>query len=289
MTPLRQRYIEDMQLRNLSVLTQRSYITAVSQLARYYSKSPGLMTEEELRQYFLYLKNEKKVSRSTCTVAICAFKFLYEHTLQQTWPTLELVRPPQRQKLPVIFSRAEVGRLLGCLYRAHYRVCLSTIYACGLRVSEGTGLQVGDIDSGRRVLEVRNAKGAKDRYVPLPQRIVELLRQHWLSHRDPVWLFPGRSQGGLLVPNAAKPLSVRGVEGAFQAALKQSGIDKAATVHTLRHSWATHLLEAGVNLRLIQIYLGHRSLRTTAKYTHVTPNAENQVEALLNELMEEVI
>lgn len=287
MTPLRQKMIEDMQLRSLSEQTQRSYVSAVRQLAVYYNKSPAVITEAELRQYFLYLKNEKKATRSTCTVAICAIKFLYEQTLQRPWSTLELVRPPKRQKLPVILSREEVGRLLGSLNRPHYRVCLSTIYACGLRLREGTRLQVADIDSGRMVIHIRNAKGARDRYVPLPQRTLQQLRGYWVSHRHPVWIFPARNKGGPL-PNALKPLSARGVELAFQAALKESEIVKPATVHTLRHSWSTHLLEAGVNLRLIQIYLGHRSLRTTALYTHLTRKGEIQVEAIINQLAEDL-
>lgn len=287
MTPLRQKMIEDMQLRSLSEQTQRSYVSAVRQLAVYYNKSPAVITEAELRQYFLYLKNEKKATRSTCTVAICAIKFLYEQTLQRPWSTLELVRPPKRQKLPVILSREEVGRLLGSLNRPHYRVCLSTIYACGLRLREGTRLQVADIDSGRMVIHIRNAKGARDRYVPLPQRTLQQLRGYWVSHRHPVWVFPARNKGGPL-PHALKPLSARGVELAFQAALKESEIVKPATVHTLRHSWSTHLLEAGVNLRLIQIYLGHRSLRTTALYTHLTRKGEIQVEAIINQLAEDL-
>jgi site-specific recombinase XerD len=280
--------MEDMQLRGLSKKTQQAYITAVRQLAKYYHKSPDLVTEEELRQYFLYLKNEKQAARSTCTIAICALKLLYEQTLQQQWPTLELVRPPQIYQLPVILSRQEVSRLLSCLQRPHYRACLSAIYSCGLRVGEGTRLQVADIDSDRRVLHVRNGKGARDRYLPLPQRTLELLRQHWATHRHPVWLFPGRGLRGRIIPNAPKPLSVRGVELAFQAALQESGIHKPATVHTLRHSWATHLLEAGVNLRLIQIYLGHNSPRTTALYTHLTCKSENQVEIVLNQLAEDL-
>jgi site-specific recombinase XerD len=287
MTPLRQRYIEDMQLRDLSEQTQRGYVSAVRQVAAYYGKSPAQISEEELRRYFLYLTNDKQASRSTCSVALCALKFLYEHTLQRNWPTLQLVRPRKEQKLPAILSRAEVGRLLGCLYRAHYRACLSTIYACGLRLREGTRLQVADIDSARMVIHIRNGKGRRDRYVPLPERTLALLRSYWVSHRHPRWLFPGRNRWGPL-PEATKPLSARGVELALQAALKDSGIQKQATVHTLRHSWSTHLLEAGVNLRLIQLYLGHRSLRTTAHYTHLTRQAESQVEAVINQLAEEL-
>lgn len=283
MTPLRQRYLEDMQLRGLSEQTQRGYVTAVRQLAAYYNRSPDLLTEEELRQYFLYLKNDKKATRSTCTVALCAIKFLYDHTLQREWPTLKLVRPGKAYTLPTILSQDEVRRLLGGLYRPHYRVCLSTIYACGLRLREGTRLQVAHIDSSRMQLHIYQGKGRKDRYVPLPQRTLEMLRSYWVSHRHPVWIFPARNRSGPL-PNASKPLSARGVELAFQAGLKDSGIHKPATVHTLRHSWATHLLEAGVNLRQIQIYLGHRSLRTTALYTHLTRTAEIQVESIINQL-----
>jgi site-specific recombinase XerD len=288
MTPLRQRYIEDMQLRGLSEPTQRIYIRAVRQLAEHYGKSPAKISEEELRQYFLYLRNVKDVSRGTSTTVICALKILYEQTLQCQWPTLALVRAPKRRKLPVILSRAEVGQLLGCLTRPHHQVCLSTIYSCGLRLGEGTRLQVTDIDSARMVIHVRNGKGARDRYVPLPQRTLQLLRACWASHRHPVWLFPGRGQRGQLVPNAPKPLTGHAVQAAFRAALQASGIQKRATVHTLRHSWSTHLLEAGVSLRLIQIFLGHRSLRTTASYTHLTRQTETQFEAALNQLAEEL-
>jgi len=288
MTPLRQRYIEDMQLRDLSKHTQSGYVSAVSQLAAYYGKSPAKISEEELRQYFLYLTNEKKASRSTCTVALCAIKFLYQRTLQRDWTTLQLVRPKKAQKLPVILSREEVQRLLGCLQRPYYRVCLSTIYACGLRLQEGVQLQVTSIDSARMMLHIRKGKGGYDRYVPLPQRALELLRQYWSTHRHPVWLFPGRGWRGRSRPNAPKPMSGRGVQLAFRAALQDSGLQKEATVHTLRHSWATHLLEAGVNLRLIQAYLGHRSPLTTACYTHLTRRAEALATSTINQLVEDL-
>ncbi len=285
MTPLRQRYIEDMQLRGLSERTQAAYVAAVRQLAEYYGKSPDQLSDEDLRQYFLYLTNDKQVSRSATTIALCAFKFLYEQTLQQVWPTLSLVRPAQEHKVPVILSVAEVHRLLACVQRPYYRVCLSTIYACGLRLQEGVGLQVADIDSGRLMLHVRQGKGLKDRYVPLPQRTLALLRAYWSRHRNPVWLFPARGPRGVPLPEAPKPLSARGVQAAFTAALKDSGLHKRASVHTLRHSYATHLLEAGVNLRLIQTYLGHTSLRTTARYTHLTRQTETQAAIVIDALM----
>lgn len=282
MTPLRQKMIEDMQLRGLAERTQQSYVAAIRGLAEYYGQSPANLSERELRQYLLYLKNEKKVSASSCTVALCALKFLYQRTLGQSWPILDFVKPERAAKLPVVLSREEVQRLLGCLRQPHYRVCLSTIYSCGLRLLEGVKLQVKDIDSGRMVVHVRQGKGRKDRYVPLPERTLAQLRGYWLRHRHPQWLFPGRDVG------SNGPMNESGVQKAFGAALKASGIAKAASVHTLRHSYATHLLEAGVNLRLIQRYLGHDSLNTTALYVHLTPPTQVEATTTINRLMAEL-
>jgi site-specific recombinase XerD len=286
MTPLRQRMIEDLQLRGLSERTQESYVRAVRQLAEHYHKSPEHITEEELRDYFLYLKNVKHYSRSASTIALCGIKFFYEHTLKREWTTLTFVRPPQQHKLPVILSLEEVHTILRCVRLPRYRVCLSTIYACGLRLQEGTHLQVPDIDSARMIVHVRDGKGAKDRYVPLPQQTLALLRQYWQTHRHPVWLFPAPGRSGLGMTTASTPMPRNSVQDAFRAALKASGIHKHASVHTLRHSWATHLLEAGVNLRLIQQYLGHNSPTTTALYTHLTVKAEALATEAINRLLE---
>jgi integrase/recombinase XerD len=285
MTPLRQRMIEDMQLRGLSALTQQRYVSAVRQLAAYYMRSPDQISEDELRAYFLYLKNDKQIAHSTSTVVICAIKFLYEHTLQREWPTLQLVRAPKAHKLPVVLSRDEVQQILSCLQRPHYQVCLSTIYACGLRISDGVHLQVRDIDGDRKQIHVRESKGLKDRYVPLPQRILELLRSYWVTHRHPVWLFPERRRAGI-PEKPQNPMSERGVSRAFQLALEASPVRKPATVHSLRHAYATHLLEAGVNLRRIQIYLGHRSLSTTALYTHLVSHSQEGVTDPVNQVLE---
>lgn len=281
MTPLRQKMIEDMELRGLSERTRDSYVRVVRQLAEHYGKSPERISEGELRAYFLYLQREKQVSPSTCRVTLCGLKFLYEYTLRRPWPTLALIRPVDEQKLPVILSVAEVQRILSCLRRPSYRVCLSTIYSCGLRLLEGVRLQVDQIDSDRMVLHLRQAKGNKDRYVPLPEWTLGQLRGYWLSHRNPVWLFPGAREW-------SQPLDASGVQRAFRAALQESGINKAASVHTLRHSWATHLLEAGVNLRLIQAWLGHTSLTTTGIYTHLTVKAEVEAVERINALMAEI-
>jgi integrase/recombinase XerD len=283
MTPLRQKMIEDMQLRGLAERTQQSYVAAVRGLAQYYGKSPAVISEGELRAYFLYLKNEKQAAASTCMQVLCALKFLYQNTLGRAWPILDFVKPALERKLPVVLSRAEVERILGCLRRPHYRACLSTIYGCGLRLQEGRRLQVKDIDSSRMTVHVRSGKGHRDRYVPLPEETLQVLRGYWVQHRNRVWLFPSPAEGNM--QRAERPLSGSGVQKAFRAALRASGLAKAASVHTLRHSYATHLLEAGVSLRLIQSYLGHASLATTAIYLHLTPNAEAAAVAALNQVM----
>jgi integrase/recombinase XerD len=288
MTPLRQRMIEDLQLRGLSERTQEMYVRAVRQLAEHYRKSPQHITEEELRDYFLYLKNVKHYSRSASTIALCGIKFFYERTLQREWTTLTFVRPPQEKKLPVILSIEEVRTLLAHLKLLRYRACLTTIYSCGLRLQEGTHLQVTDIDSARMHIHVRHGKGAKDRYVPLPQRTLPLLRSYWVTHRNPVWLFPAPGRAGTGMSTATQPMPRSSVQDAFRAALKASGIHKRASVHTLRHSWATHLLEAGVNLRLIQESLGHTSPSTTSIYTHLTTKAHEMAAASINRLMEDL-
>ena len=288
MTELRKRMIECLQLRGLSERTQESYVRAVQQLAEHYHKSPDLITEEELRQYFLFIKNVKHYSRNTMTIAICGVRFFYQHTLNRSWAIFGIVRPAPEKKLPVILSVAEVREILSRIRGPRYRVCLSTIYACGLRLQEGTNLQVADIDSARQMIHVRHGKGAKDRYVPLPERTLALLRDYWKTHRHPVLLFPAEGRNHIKLSLATEPMSKHSVQDAFHAALKASRINKRASVHTLRHSWATHLLEAGVNLRLIQEWLGHSSPATTSVYTHLTVKAEQLGAQAINQLMKDL-
>ena len=285
MTELQKRMIECLQLRGLSERTQDAYVRAVRQLAAHYHKSPALITEAELRQYFLFLKNVKHYSRPTMTIAICGIRFCYQHALNRKWALFGIVRPAPEKKLPVILSLAEVRQILGRVRLPRYKVCLSTIYACGLRLQEGTNLRVADIDSARMMIHVRHGKGAKDRYVPLPQRTLELLRGYWKTHRNPVLLFPAEGRNHSDLAQATEPMSKSSVQDAFHAALQASGNNKRASVHTLRHSWATHLLEAGVNLRLIQEWLGHSSPATTSVYTHLTVKAEQLGAAAINQLM----
>jgi integrase/recombinase XerD len=288
MTELRKRMIECLQLRGLSKRTQESYVRAVRQLAEHYHKSPELITEEELRQYFLYLKNVKHYARNTSTIAICGIRFFFERTLEKEWTIFNLVRPAPEKKLPVILSRAEVRQILARVRLPRYRVCLATIYSCGLRLQEGTNLHVADIDSARMMIHVRHGKGAKDRYVPLPERTLLLLRQYWKQHHNPVLLFPAEGRHHIDLGQSTEPMSKSSVQDAFHAALQESANNKRASVHTLRHSWATHLLEAGVNLRLIQEWLGHASPTTTSVYTHLTVKAEQLGAAAINQLMSDL-
>jgi site-specific recombinase XerD len=276
MNALRQKMLEDMQLRGLALRTQEAYINAVFQLSKRLKKSPDQVNEEELRDYFLYLKNEKRVAESTFSIALCGIKFFYEQTLKKEWHTLQFTRPDRKKKLPVVFSTDEVKRVLDCVHRFEYQVCLKTIYACGLRLLEGTRLRVKAIDSDRKMLHVVEGKGSKDRYVPLPDHTLMLLRHLWVTHRNPEWMFPSRNELAAIDESA--------IQKAFKAALRESGINKAASVHTLRHSYATHLLEAGVDLRIIQIYLGHASPATTAIYTHLTSVTEAQVNQRINQI-----
>jgi integrase/recombinase XerD len=285
MSALRQKMLEDLELRGLSARTQESYLQAVSQLARYCHKSPDQISEEELRQYFLYLKNVRHLSRNTQTLALCGIKFFYEHTMERSWHFLEFVRSPKENKLPVVLSVEEVKQVLLHVHHPYYRVCLATIYACGLRLLEGVRLQVQDIDGKRLLLHLRLAKGNKDRYVPLPEASLKMLRQHWLTHRNPVWLFPALRENRKGPQEVKQPMHETTVQRAFHAALIESGIHKRATVHSLRHSYATHLLEAGVNLRIIQSYLGHASPATTAVYTHLTSTTDTQTRDTINQLV----
>ena len=287
MTPLRQRMLEDMQLRAFSPRTQEAYVRAVRQLAEHFRKSPDVITDEDLRQYFLHLTQVQHYARATVTIALCGIKFFVEHTLGKTFTSLALMRPPHTHKLPAVLSRQEVWRILHLVRLPVYRVCLITIYACGLRLLEGARLQVSQVDGARRLVHV-TGKGQYDRYVPLPQTTLTLLRDHWRTHRSPQWLFPAHARQGQVsrVVSGGGPISRSSLQSAFHRAVLQSGVPKRAHVHTLRHSYATHLLEAGVDLRLIQAYLGHTSPTTTALYTHLTPEVHRTASDPIHHLMD---
>jgi integrase/recombinase XerD len=277
MTALRRRMLEDLQLRGLAPRTQQCYLEAVKHLAQHYRRAPDRISEEELRQCFLFLLHEKKVAESTFRIHLYGIRFFYERTLQRPWPVFDLVRPQKSQKLPVVLSLQEVRHLLALVNNPTAQMCLRMIYACGLRLTEGTQLQVCDIDVPRMLVWVRQAKGRKDRCVPLAPRVLELLRAYWQRQRPRPWLFPARHQ--------QTPLPATTLQKTFKLVVRQSGMAKEASIHTLRHSYATHLLERGVSLRVIQALLGHQNPRTTARYTHLTSPTLDLTHATISALM----
>lgn len=267
MTPLRKRFYEDMQLHGLAARTQESYVQAVQGLARHYKRSPDLLSDEEIRGFFLHLINERKSSASTLTIYFSGIKLFYEKTLKRTWRVLGIERPPRPRRLPVVLSIEEVRQVLSLIRNEVYRTALQLIYSLGLRLNEGVHLTLADIDLERRQVRVRNGKGAKDRYVPLPEATRLLLCTYFGQHAPAQWLFPGRVAG--------RTIDASNLQRAFRAAVRESGIAKHASVHTLRHSYATHLLESGIDVRTIQELLGHESLNTTMVYTHLTQRTQN--------------
>jgi len=226
MTELRRRMREDLQLAGFAPMTQQSYIDAVRRLAKYYKRSPALLTEEEVRRFFLYLINDRKSANSTVTIYLCAIKFFYETTLKRTWNIFDLVRPRHVKKLPVVLSGDEVRTILALIRKPVARMALTTIYSCGLRVSEAARLRVEDVDGERNLLWVRNGKGSKDRSVPLSEPTLASLREFWLKTRAKEWFFPGRE---------GEHINIATLQRAFKAALLESGIAKNASVHNLRH------------------------------------------------------
>ena len=276
MSAIRQRMIEDMQLHGYSARTQTSYLGAVKGLAGHYHRSPETLTQDELRAYFLYLVKERGVARSTLMIHLSGIRFFFEKTLKQQWHIFDLVRPKKRKKLPVVLSTDEVRRLLRLVQNPAVRIALTVIYACGLRLSEGLHLKVQDIDSSRMLLWVRNGKGGKDRCVPLPERLLEMLREYWKLRRPHLYFFASLKN--------REPLSATTLQKTFKIALIESQIHKEASIHTLRHSYATHLLERGINLRVIQELLGHQSPQTTARYTHLTDKGLHTLVETVNQL-----
>jgi site-specific recombinase XerD len=253
--------IEDMEIRNLSPNTQLSYLQQVCGFAKYCHRSPEEVGPEEIRAYQVHLTSERKLAPGTLCIVASALRFLYKVTLKRDWVDREIPLPRKPYTLPVILSREEVLHFLESIASVKHRTILMTAYAAGLRISEATRLKLTDIDSQRMMLRVEQGKGQKDRYVMLSPRLLEILRAYWKVTHPEVWLFPGDFPG--------RPITRSAVEQACQKARRVSGIKKPITPHSLRHGFASHLLEAGTNVRTIQLLMGHRSLATTAKYLKV--------------------
>lgn len=259
MTLLRQRMLEDMQIRNFSQNTQRSYLQQISLFARHFHRSPDGLGPENIRAYQLYLTKEKKLAPGSILIATSALRFLYTVTMKRPWDVEEVLPMPKKpQTLPVILSPEEVRQFLSCVPRRKARTALTVCYATGLRVSEAIALKPTDIDSQRMTIRVTQGKGQKDRDVMLSEQLLTILRDWYRFARPTEWLFPGVIPGSHITRS--------GIENACTLAHERSGLSKPVTPHSLRHAFACHLLEYGTDLRTIQLLLGHRSLSTTARY-----------------------
>jgi integrase/recombinase XerD len=265
MTPLRQRMRQDMGIRNLALNTQHAYVQQISAFARHFDCSPESLGPEQVRAYQVHLIEERKLAAGSLSVVAAALRFLYKITLRRAWNDDAILMPKRPLKLPIVLSPEEVVRFLACVTSTKHRTILTTIYASGLRVSEAVALCPADIDSSRMVLRVDQGKGRKDRYVMLSPRLLEVLRDYWRIERLKPWLFPGDGLGSHITKNA--------VEQACQKAQRACGIDKPVTPHSLRHAFATHLLESGTDVRRIQLLLGHRSLSTTSRYLKIATSS----------------
>jgi site-specific recombinase XerD len=257
--------MEDLQIRNYAPATVRAYIRGVANFAKHFGKSPDQLGAEQIREYQLFLIKEKGVALPTYIQIISGLRFLYTNTLHCQVPIQRIPFPRSEEKLPIILSREEVKALLDAPKNLGHRTILSTMYAAGPRISEVTHIRISDIDSSRKVIWIRGGKGRKDRQTLLPPKLLELLRCYWRSKRSPDWLFPGAKAG--------RPITCNAICLACKKAAQAAGISKAIHPHSLRHAFATHLLEAGVNLRNIQILLGHAKWETTARYLHVADTA----------------
>ena len=262
MTTLRQRMTEDMQVRNLALSTQESYVQQVSLFARHFNQSPEQLGPEDVRAYQVYLTNEKKLAPASILIAVAAIRFVYRVSLKKDWKFEDIIPAPKKpQTLPVVLSPEEVLQFLNCVGSTKHRAILTTCYATGLRISEAVRLTASAIDSARMVIRVEQGKGQKDRYVMLSPRLLKILRDWWRVERPQPWLFPGDLPG--------QHISTEAVEQACQKARRLCSIPKPITPHSLRHAFAVHLLESGTDLRTIQLLLGHRSLATTARYLRI--------------------
>ncbi|MGA2133992.1 MAG: site-specific integrase [Bryobacteraceae bacterium] len=262
MTSLRQRMLEDLRIRNYAPTTVECYVRAVAEFAKHFDKPPDQLGPEEIRKWQLFLLNEKRVKLSTYIQAVCGLRFFYRNTLHRKIEIDRIPLPRYEKKLPVILSKAEVKALLEAPRNLGHRAILATMYGAGLRVSEAAALKVSDLDRERRVIWVRGGKGHKDRQVMLADPLREVLAAYWRWKRPTEWLFPGE--------NPDQPISTHTVFHTCRKAARLAGITKPVHPHSLRHAFATHLLEDGVNLLVIQTLLGHVHLKTTARYLHVS-------------------
>lgn len=280
-----QRSMRALQLAGMSEPTQKGYTRSVRMLVDFCGKTPDLISEQELQDYFLHRKNVDQWAAATMRICYSGIKFFFINVLKRNWHTLELIHAKREKRLPTVLSVNEVWTIINTVNTSQNKAYLTAAYTCGLRLHEALFLQVTDIDSQRMRIHVHRGKGAKDRYVPLPKSTLHILRDYWKRHRNPLWIFPLLGRSGQEGPKATRPMAKASVQGALRRVLKQLNITKRVSIHTLRHSYATHLLEASVNIRRIQQYLGHSSLNSTMVYLHLTTQGHEHAYDIINSLM----
>jgi len=285
-TPWYDKTVKALQLAGMGDRTQECYARAVRKLLEFHEKDPRKITEGELKEYLLYRRNESNWAPATMRICYCGLKFFFIHVLGRKWPLFEYLKAQKESRLPSVLTPEEVRLILSQVRTFHNYAFLVTVYTCGLRLQEALFLQVSDIDGKRMMIHVHRGKGAKDRYVPIPEETYQLLRRYWATHRNTVLIFPALGRGHQNASTSKTPMAIDSVQGAFRSARHQAGIVKRhVSIHTLRHSYATHLLEEGVNLRVIQRYLGHARLETTMVYLHLTQKGQEDAFQIINQSM----
>ncbi len=276
MTELRTKMIRDLEINGLSKSTQTAYIRHIKELAKFHKKSPDELSLEDLYQFQYYMKKEKNYSYSYYNQAVCALKFLYGFTLKKDWNIHQIPYQKRSKKLPLILSKEEIFELLRVIDSKRDKTIVCLLYSAGMRVSELVNLKVSDLDSKRMVINIHQGKGRKDRMVMLAENLLEILKQYWLESRPETYLFPGKVPGN--------PLTREAINNLLKKYASKAGITKNVSPHTMRHSFATHMLEDGANIRIIQFLLGHRNVKTTTIYTHIAKNYINDTPSPLDTL-----
>lgn len=288
-SPWRSKMDKSMQVAGMCERTREAYDRAVRKMVHHCGKDPELIAEEELLDYFIFRQDKSGWAPSTMRICYTGIKFFFKHVVKRDWHLLALAQAKRERRLPAVLSRDEVKLILAKVDAFHNYVYLVTVYTCGLRLQEGLHLEVSDIDGARKMIHVHRGKGAKDRYVPLPEATLELLRKYWRTHRNPKLIFPAVGRSRVKAPTSTIPMSIEGVQGGLRRAKVAANINKkGVSTHTLRHSYATHLLEAGVNLRVIQKNLGHANIETTMIYLHLTNAGREDAYQIINSIMQGV-
>jgi site-specific recombinase XerD len=285
-TKWHQKMDKAMQISGKGRRTREAYARAMRMLVEYYDKTPDKISEHELQDYFIHRQQVTGWAPATMRICYTGIRFFYQHVLRRDWHILTILKTKHEKRLPAVLTKEEVRLILSHVVTFHNYSYLSTVYSCGLRLQEALYLQTADIDGKRKIIHVHRGKGCKDRYVPLPDSTLLLLRRYWKTHQNAKLIFPALGRGRNKGPTATTPMAIESVQGAFRQAKCKAGINKRrVSVHTLRHSYATHLLEEGINIRTIQEYLGHAQLETTMVYLHLTRAGKENACRMINNIM----